>query len=436
VLRKFIPFGTTLTGAVCIVAILVALPLWAVAIAVAMLAVWLAASRAGRQAWSVAWIGISTLPQRRGLALVVVGGTAAVVTVFVALLAMAQGFEATLRQTGNDYTAIMLRSGSQAEINSTIDRATAVLVAEEPQVMRNARGRSLASAELVVVASLPTRSGDSANVEIRGIGPLAWRVHPEIHVVAGRRFAPGLRELVVGSGAAREFRNLSLGARLELAGQPWRVVGEFESGDAHDSELWADSEVVAAAYRRQGAVNSVTVKLQGPGAFEPFKTAVGRDPRLRLDVYTTRDYYNMQSAFIPHVIRTLGATVALIMAIGAAVGALNTMYASVATRTREIATLRALGFGGGPVVASVLLETMLLALLGGCIGAVAAWAIFGRLTASTLGANFSEVVFEFRVTPTLIATGLKWALAIGLVGGLFPAMRAARLPITRGLRAP
>jgi putative ABC transport system permease protein len=432
---KFVWTLLTLLIATAFVVLLVMLPWWSAVIAAVLLVGWLLLTRTGRQACSVTELGIATVPQRLGASSVVVVGIAGVVGVLVALFAMAQGFQSTLVETGSDDTAIVLRGGSQTELNSVLDHDATVGIGDEPQVMHDAQGRSIASPELVVVASLPKKStGLDANVEVRGIGQEAWSLRPQVRIIAGRRFTPGLRELIVGKRAAEEFERTAIGSKLNLGGQPWTVVGEFDSGDEHDSELWADGDVVASAYRRGDSRNSVTVRLKNPSEFAAFKTALTTDPRFKVDASTTRDYYSKQSEVLTRLIRILGTTVAIIMAIGAIFGALNTMYAAVATRTREIATLRAIGFRGGPVVVSVLIETLLLALAGGVIGAGLAWAIFDHYTASTLGANFSQVVFEFRVTPALLAGGLKWALAIGFVGGLFPAVRAARMPVTDGLR--
>jgi putative ABC transport system permease protein len=434
-MRKFAWSLLNLLIAAAFVVLLVMLPGWSAAVAAALLAAWLLLTRSGRQAWSVTALGIATIPQRLGPSSVVVVGIAGVVGVLVALLAMAQGFQATLVQTGNEDTAIVLRAGSQTELNSVLDHDATVNIGDEPQVMHDPQGRPIASPELAVIASLPKRSsGLDANVEVRGIGQEAWALRPQVRIIAGRRFTPGLRELIAGKRAVKEFEHTAIGSQLNLGGQPWTVVGEFDSGDEHDSELWGDADVVASAYRRGDSRNSVTVRLKSANQFNAFKTALSTDPRFKVDASTTRDYYSRQSEGLTRLIRILGTTVGVIMAIGAAFGALNTMYAAVATRTREIATLRAMGFRGGPVVVSVLIETLLLAITGGVIGAGLAWAIFDHYTASTLGANFSQVVFEFRVTPALLAGGLKWALAIGFVGGLFPAMRAARMPVTDGLR--
>lgn len=434
-MRKWFVLSAMLVAIVAAVVLLVMCPWWAVAGLVVLLALWMALTRTGQQTWSVTRVGLSTIPRRLGSSSVVVVGIAGVVGVLVALLAMAVGFEKTLRQTGNDDTAIVLRAGSQTELNSVVSHDTAVIVAQEPQVLKNSRGEPLASPELVVAASLTKKStGLPANLEIRGVGEHAWEMHPNVHIVAGRRFAPGLRELIVGKGAREQFAGLEPGSVLKFNGQQWTVVGAFDSGDSYDSEVWGDTDVVGSTYRRGSSTTSVTVRLTSPKAFEAFKAALASDPRLTVDAKTTRDYYNAQSERLTKTIRILGTVVAVIMAVGAVFGALNTMYAAVATRAREIATLRAIGFRGVPVVVSVLIETMLLALLGGVIGAAVAWAVFDNYTASTLGDNFSQVVFAFNVSPALMWSGLKWALAIGFIGGLFPAVRAASIPVTAGLR--
>jgi putative ABC transport system permease protein len=417
------------------VGLLVLSPWWMLPGFVLLLALWLALTRTGRQTWSVTEVGLATIPQRLGAASVVILGIAGVVGVLVAMLAMAVGFEATLRQTGDDSTVIALRAGSQTELNSVITHDTADLIAQQPQVLRDAKGQPIASPELVVVASLPKRSnGLDANVEIRGVGEHAWELHPNVRMIAGRRFTPGLRELIAGKGARTQFTGLDVGSALRLSGQSWTVVGEFESGDAHDSEVWGDADVVGSAYRRGGSTTSVTARLISPQALAALKANLAADPRLQVDAKTTRAYYNEQSEELARLIRVLGTVVGAIMAVGAVFGALNSMYAAVAARAREIATLRAIGFRGVPVIVSVLIETMLLALLGGAIGACVAWLLFNNYTASTLGENFSQVVFDFKVSPALMWSGLKWALAIGFVGGLFPAVRAARIAVTEGLR--
>ena len=437
-MKRFKGFLAGLLTVVLLMAALgawIALPWFAIPVLAVALALWLALTRNGRLAREAAKIGIAGLPQRWGASLVIVVGIAGVVGVLVAMLAMGEGFKATLASTGSTDSAILLRGGSQAETNSVITRDQAPLLAALPGIARDADGKPLASPELSQVVNLPTMAdGTDANVQFRGVGPAGWMIRPQLKIVEGRRFTPGLREIVVGRGAQQQFRGLDVGKQMKLANQQWTVVGVFESGDAHESELWADAEVLAPAYQRP-AYQSMTVRLAGDDGFRQLKAALAADPRLKLDVETTRDYFGKQSEGLARLIRILGTVIGSIMAIGAVFGALNTMYAAVAGRAREIATLRALGFRGLPVVTAVMLETMLLALLGGLLGAGIAWLVFNGYTVSTLGQNFSQVVFQFRVTPELLWTGLKWALGIGLVGGLFPALRAARLPVTEALRA-
>jgi putative ABC transport system permease protein len=379
-------------------------------------------------------VGIGTLRQRLGSSSVIVIGIAGVVGVLVALLAMGQGFQATLQSGGRDDTAIVLRGGSVSEAQSVMTRDDVDAIEQAPGIARGADGKPVVSAELVVAANLRKRgSDDDANAQLRGVDPAAWALRPKLKIVEGRAFRPGLRELVVGQGAHREFAGLDVGDEVKLGMQTWKVVGVFASGDAYDSELWADRREVAAAYRRGNSAESVLVKLTGAAAFAPFKAALAADPKLKVEADTTREFFARQSEGLAKVLRVVGIAVGLIMAIGAVFGALNCMFAAVAARAREIATLRAIGFRGGPVVVSVMLETMLLALLGGLLGALVVWLIFDGYTASTLN-GFTDVMFRFKVDPGLVWTGLKWALAIGFVGGLFPAVRAARLPVTTALR--
>ena len=434
-MKRFFSGLLTVLLLALLLALWIALP-WQGVLALALaIALWLGLTRSGRLAREAARIGIASLPQRWGASSVVVVGIAGVVGVLVAMLAMAEGFKATLDRTGDAATAIILRGGSQAETNSVITRDQVPLIAALPGIARGADGQALASPELSQVVNLPSMAdGTDANVQFRGVGPAGWAIRPQLRIVEGRKFTPGLREIVVGRGAQRQFRGLAVGQPLKLANQQWTVVGVFASGDAHDSELWTDADVLGPAYQRN-AFQSVTVKLDGRAGFQQLKAALAADPRLKLDVLTTHDYYGRQSQALTRLIRILGSVIGAIMAIGAVFGALNSMYAAVAGRAREIATLRALGFRGTPVVTAVMLETMLLALLGGLLGAAIAWGLFNGHTVSTLGQNFSQVVFQFRVTPALLWTGLKWALGIGLVGGLLPALRAARLPVTEALRA-
>lgn len=426
---------------VSVVALIVGLGLWialpwqGILGVVVLVGLWLALTRNGRVALAATRIGIASLPQRWGASSVIIVGIAGVVGVLVAMLAMGEGFEATLKQTGNDTTAIMLRGGSQAETNSVINRDQAPLIGSLPGVAKDAQGRAMMSAELSQVVNLPTAStGEDANAQFRGVSDAAWAIRPQIKLIEGRKFNVGVREIVVGQGAKGQYRGLDVGKTITLGNQDWTVVGVFAAGDAFDSELWTDIETLSSAYDRR-AYQSVTVVLDGKDGFSQLKAALDNDPRLKLDVQTTRDYYSKQTEMLTNLIRILGMVIGTIMAVGAVFGALNTMYAAVAGRAREIATMRAIGFRGLPVVMAVMLETMLLALLGGVLGGLIAWAVFNGYSVATLGSNFSQVVFQFKVSPELLWSGLKWALGIGLVGGLFPALRAARLPITTALRA-
>jgi putative ABC transport system permease protein len=384
---------------------------------------------------SLCWLGLATLGSRLASALVIVVGIAGVVGVLVALLAMGAGFEATLVATGASDQAIVLRGGANAELSSSIDRDDVTVISAGPGIARDERGRPIVSAEVVVVVNIPKKAtGTDANVVIRGVGPGVYALRPNVRITSGRAFTPGRHELLVGRGAAGQFAGLATGGTITLNQEPWTVVGTFESGDAHESEIWADAEAVQSTYRRN-AFQSVTVRLERPELITPLKAALTTDPRLHVDVTPTLEYYATQSERLRKLIDFLATTVAVIMAIGATFGALNTMYAAVAARAREVAMLRAIGFASGPIVVSVMLEAMLLALLGGAIGAGLAWAIFDRYTVSTLGANFSQVVFAFQVSPRLVARALVLALLIGLAGGLLPALRAARAPLPEALRS-
>jgi len=420
-------------------AVWVALPWPAVPVLALLSALWMAFTHRGRQAASVTAVGLSTLPQRLGSSSVVVVGIAGVVGVLVALLAMGEGYSETLRRTGNQETAIVMRGGSASEVMSVLEHDSVVVIPQASGIARDSQGKPLASPEIVVAANLLLKKGapgEEGSVQLRGVGEQAWALRPSLHIVAGRKFQPGMRELIVGRGAQRQFAGLTPGSTIKLGNQSWQVVGVFASGDALESEVWGDADTVAATYRRGGSRASVTVRLANPSGFDAFKAGLAADPRLKVDTSTTADYFSKQSEGMTKVIRIIGITVGVIMAIGAVFGALNTMFAAVASRAREIATLRAIGFRGSPVVVAVLLETLLLALLGGVLGGLLTWVIFNGFTASTLaGGSVGQLTFEFKVSPELLWSGLKWALAIGFIGGFFPAIRAARLPVATALRA-
>jgi len=389
-----------------------------------------------KQLAAVTWMNLQTLPQRFGASSVIVIGIAGVVAVLVSVLAMGVGFQHTLADSGRADRVIILRGGSDVELNSNLTREDIDVIASAPGLVKDSLGKPALSNELVTVANVPKiDTGTDANVTLRGVGAKLLTVRPEIHLVSGRMFQPAVRELIAGAGAARQFRGLTAGSILRLRNADWTVTGVFTSdGDVHESELLADVDTVASAIERTGYSSAIGL-LESAAAFDAFKDALTTDPRLKVDVQREPDYYAAQSKDLSKTLKVVGTTVAAIMAIGAMFGALNSMYSAVATRSLEIATLRAIGFGGVPIVISVLIEALLLSLLGGLLGAALAWVFFNGHSVSTLGGAFAQVVFKLTVTRTLIVTGIVWACIIGLLGGFFPAVRAARIPVAEALRA-
>jgi putative ABC transport system permease protein len=388
------------------------------------------------QVFSVTRFGLLSIPQRLGSVAAAVIGVAGVVGVLVGVLSMAHGFRKTLAASGSPSAAIVLRSGADSEMVSGLTRESTRVIAEAPGVARR-DGGPLASAELFVIINLAKRStGTDANVPLRGVSPAAFQVREKFRLEQGRLFEGGKNEVIVGAGAAREFVGLAVGSTIKVGRQDWPVVGIFSAGGSSmESEIWTDASVLQAAYHRGDSFQSVYAQLDSPEAFQGFKEALTTDPRLSVKVLRQTEYYAEQSASVNKLITTLGYLVSFLMAIGAVFGALNTMYSSVSARTREIATLRALGFGSGAVVVSVMFESMALALGGGVIGAGAAYFAFNGFQAATMNwQSFSQVTFAFAVTPEVLVQGIVWATVIGLVGGMFPALRAARLPIAAALR--
>ena len=388
------------------------------------------------QVGSLALFNLRTLPQRVGSAATAMFGIAGVVAVMVGVLSIAQGILRTMEQSASPDNVVVLRSGSNSEMMSILLGDDVRYIAEAPGVARDANG-ALASPELYVIIDRPKKdSGTDANVPLRGVTRQALAVHRDFRIVEGRMFEWGLNEVVVGVGAQREFRGLELGSSIEVKREQWPVVGVFEAnGGIAEAEIWVDAAVLQPAYQRGNSFQAVYARLDGPDAFQEFKDALTSDPRLNVKPMRESDYYAEQSSTLYTLITTLGTLIAVIMGFGAVFGALNTMYTAVAARAREIATLRALGFHSGPVVISVLLESLLLALLGGMIGAALAWAAFDGFSASTLNwSSFSQLTFAFDVSPPLLTQGVVFALLIGFFGGLFPAVRAARQPISTALR--
>lgn len=390
-----------------------------------------------RQIREIVWMNLQSIPQRWGASLVIVVGIAGVVAVLVAMLSMSAGLTRTLGSTGTADRAIVLRAGSNAELSSFIDRSLITLIKHDPAIRRGRDGLPLASGEIIVITEVARRGeSGSTNVTLRGVEPNAFELRPEVEIVEGRRFRPGLQEILVGAGARDQFEGLDVGRRLTFKGSGWTIVGVFRSnGDGHESELWADTEAVQSAFGRSG-YSSVLAQLHDAGDFDGFEARLKNDPQLTVDVEREIDFFTAQSETLTFLIRLLTNVITAIMAFGALFGALNTMYSAVSARTREIGTLRALGFGRLPVIASVMAESLALAIAGGAIGALLAYVMFNGTSVSTLSpGSFSQVAFNFAVTPALVAQGLTWALFIGFLGGLLPALRAARIPVTDALRA-
>lgn len=381
---------------------------------------------------------LRTLPQRLGSALAAVFGVAGVVAVLVGILSIGEGFRHVMTAAGKDDTVIVLRGGADSEMTSVLVGDDANIVANAPGIAKR-DGKPLASPELFVVVDLPKRStGTDANVPMRGVKSTAFVVRPEVRIVKGRMFDWGRNEVIVGRGAFSEFRNTDVGTHLQFGQNTWTVVGIFEAnGGISESELWADAAVLAPAYRRGNSYQTVMVKLASPGSFQQFKDALTSDPRVSLKIERETDYYAAQSRMLRLLVTFLGVVVCGLMGLGAIFGALNTMYTAVASRAREIATLEAIGFGGFSVMVSVLIEALFLALTGGVIGALGAYLAFdGYRTATMNWQSFSQVAFAFDVNARLMTWAIVYALLIGLVGGLFPAIRAARLPLATALREP
>ena len=385
---------------------------------------------------AVSRFNLLSLPQRLGSSAAAVFGIAGVVAVMVAVLSIAQGIMRTMENSAAEDNVIVLRSGANTEMMSGLSDEDADLIAEAPGLLRDDSG-ALASPELFVVINLPMRgTGTDANVPMRGVRPQAIQVRDSFRIVEGRMFEWGLNEVIVGTGAQREFEGLEIGSSIEVAREYWPVVGVFEAGGGMaESEIWVDAAVLQPAYRRGNSYQSVYGKLTSGEAFQEFKDSLTADPRLNVKPMRESEYYSSQSATVTRLINGLGSLIAVIMGLGAVFGALNTMYTAVASRNREIATLRALGFRASPVVISVLAESLILAFVGGAIGAALAWLFFDGYKAATLNwESFSQIAFSFDVTPQLLTLGIGFAMLIGLLGGLLPAIRAARQPVATALR--
>lgn len=388
------------------------------------------------QVFAVALFNLRSLPERKGAAVSAAVGIAGVAAVLVGVLAIAQGFRSAMTASGAPDTAIILRSGADSEMTSNFAREETRVISDAPGIARGANG-VMASNELFVIIDLPKRStGTSSNVPLRGVGVAAFDVRSEIAMVQGRKFELGKNEVIVGAGAARAFSGLDVGQSIKIGMNTWNIVGIFTAGGGlAESEIWTDAAVLQPAYNRPEGFQSVYAKLTSAEAYDDFKDALTTNPQLKVKVARLSDHYAEQSTSTTDFITTIGVFIAAMMALGALFGALNTMYSAVSARTREIATLRALGFGAGPVVISVLTESLALALCGGLLGAGLAYLAFDGYQAATMNfQTFSQVTFAFAVTAPLVLTAVVGAAVLGLVGGLLPAIRAARMPISSALR--
>jgi putative ABC transport system permease protein len=385
---------------------------------------------------SVTAMNLRNLPSRIGTSLVAVVGIGGVVAVLVSLLSMGEGFKAALDLSGREDVAMILRGGSPDELSSSLSREEYNAIVIAPGIARDARG-PIVSGELYTIVDLPMRStGTGANVPFRGVGERAAELRESFRIVEGRMFRPGQNEVIVGRGAQSQFENIDLGASVKWGATHWTVVGVFEAGGSvSESEVWTDAVVLRGVYRRGNSVQIVRAQLTSAAALETVRAALASDPRLNVSVRSEKAFYSDQSRILLALIKYVGTTIAVLMGVGAVFAALNTMYSAVSSRTREIATLRALGFGAGPVVTSVLLESAVLGLLGGVVGGLLVYFGLNGYRATTLNfGSFSQLTFAFTVTPQLLVTGLWYSLILGIVGGLLPGIRAARLPVTTGLR--
>lgn len=379
---------------------------------------------------------LRSVKARWSSAIVAVVGIAGTVGVFVAMLSLARGFKATLVSSGSEDNAIIMRAGATSEMTGGVTIDTVKIIQDEPGIARSADG-PLVTPEVVLVAPIPLIStGTDANVEVRGVSKNVLEIRKNIKIIQGRMFTPGLNEIVVGKNANASYAGLTLGNTISLGSVHWKIVGIFDAGgSSFDSDIWGDAHLIGPAYNRPDIFfQSVTVHLTSPAAFQQLKDAATTDPRLNVDVTREIDYYSKQSNRLTKLITVLGGLVATIMAIGAVFGALNTMYSAVSERGREIATMRALGFGGPSVVFSFVIEALLISFVGGLIGCIAVLPLNGLTTGAMNLQTFSHLAFAFKITPELLVKGVIFALAMGVLGGLAPAIRAASLPISHALR--
>ncbi|MCC7185286.1 MAG: ABC transporter permease [Acidobacteria bacterium] len=388
------------------------------------------------QTLAVTLLNLRTIPQRLSSSGVAIVGIAGVVVVLVSVLSIAAGFTAAMQGSGSDARALVMRTGADSEMTSGIGGTEADIIKQAPGLQRDGQV-AVASAELYVIIDLPKRStGTAANVPMRGVESTAFAVRDEVSIVEGRMFQFGTNEVIVGRGASGQFAGLTVGNVIESGQSKWNVVGVFEAdGGVAETEIWIDASVLQGVYRRGNSFQLVLARLESSQDFDRFRDWLTTNPQLNVQVRRESEYYAQQSRSLSSLIQGVGFGIALLMGIGAVFGAILTMYTAVSTRAREIATLRALGFNSGSVVVSVLAESLALGAIGGILGGAAAYFGFNGYQTSTINfQTFSQVAFAFRVTPELLGLGVFYALLLGLIGGLFPAIRAARLPIPTALR--
>lgn len=388
-----------------------------------------------KQAIFVLKINVRALRQRIGTSLVVVIGISGVVAVLISVLAMAAGLVETLHMSARDDRAVVLRNGASDETSSMLSRSAATIAMDAAGVKRDSEGRPIASAEAIVVISLPLKEeGSEGQINVRGVGPYAGALRPEVLITAGRMFRPGLNELVVGELAASRFQGLELGDKPLVGGRTWTVVGIFSSSGAHDSTMLTDAETLMGAFSRN-EYQSITVQLESPASLQAYRDSLRSGSSLPVEVFSEREFFAKQSKTLNIVLKVIAYVVGGIMAFGAIFAALNIMYSAVSARAVEIATLRGIGYGPDAMVIAVLVETLVLALMGGALGALLSWLAFNGYSLSTISGSGAQLVFELAVTPAIVAIGIAWACGIGLLGGLFPALQAARLPVVVAMRS-
>lgn len=387
------------------------------------------------QIWTVIVMNVRSLPQRLWMSLAAILAVAVVVAVLLSFLAMSNGFAKTLNGTGSEDVAIITRSGSQSELNSIIGRDSVNIVSTAPGIALLEDGQPFYSAELyVVVDGVKKTSGTKVNIPMRGISPIGFDLREQVAITEGRMFVPGTSEIIVGQGILNQFNGFDLGQEVTFGKTRWTVVGVFSTGgSAFESELWADARMVQDLFNRGNSFQTMRIKLTEPGNISGIEDLIKNDPRLILDVETEADYYAAQGDALEGIV-LFGWVISVVMGLGALAGALNTMYTSVASRAAEIATLRAIGFSNMSAFLGTLVESTVLSLIGGVIGALVSYSFMDGLTTATIGASFTQVVFTFELSPELFKNGMLMALAIGLIGGFFPAWKAARVPVIVAFR--